>query len=956
MGLVALVGSGAACQSPPVAPVAPRVADPAVPPTTAAPPVTVAPAPDEPVPLGPLPAGVRPIRESLALDIDPAADRFSGTAELALHLDQPRAWIWLHGRGLAVRSAAFVGSGAEIAARWEEVDPSGVVRVTPLAPAGPLRGDVTLRVAFDAAYDPQLVGVYRVPTAAGPAVFSKFEAIYARRAFPCFDEPAFKLPYDVALTVPANAEVIGNMPVAETAPVAAAGAAGAGSGAARKRVRFQTTPPLPSYLVAFAVGPFEARYGAVPPSDVRSAPLPLTAIAIRGRGQDTVYALAEERALLAEQERYFGIAFPFPKLDLVAVPDFQSGAMENAGAITFRDSRLLVDDQVASLGDRIAVTSVIAHETAHQWFGDFVTMRWWDDLWLNEGFATFLDTLTLRAVRPELEAELEAAYRTHMVMNTDALVAARRIRQPIETAHDITNAFDNITYEKGAAVLTMLEHFVGAEPFRRGLHDFLAAHAGGNATTDELVGALAAASHRELGPLVASFLDQPGVPVVTASLRCEAGRGRIELAQAAWRAIGSTAPRTGSWTIPVCVRYGFAAKAVPNAGPLDTAHASRPRRDGPRIEDTCELLAAPTGSIALSDCPDWVLPNAAAAGYYRSALAAGDLKRLRERGLAWLSTVERVQLGRDVEAAFDSAALPGGDVLRALEPLAGDPHGAVALVPLGLLGWLDAFMFDPQDPRDRAHRAALRARIARLYAPAVAQLGWTPSAGERPWRRRFRTQLLGFLALQIEAPPVLAEAARLGRRMLGLERPAGAAGERALHLDAVSPDLADVALAAAARTGGAEVFDALVDELARSADAQLRQRILIALGKTRQAPLIARALDLALDPRLRQNERVVALGALLGAPDTRDAAWTWLTAHFDALMPLLPDRYGGQLPRAIRMCDRHRIDEVRAFLAPRVEQLTGGPRNLAQALETAEQCVARVAAQRASVIAYLDAR
>jgi alanyl aminopeptidase len=572
-------------------------------------------------------------------------------------------------------------------------------------------------------------------------------------------------------------------------------------------------------------------------------------------------------------------------------------------------------------------------------------MRWWDDLWLNEGFATFLDTLTLRAVRPELEAELEAAYRTNMVMNTDALATARRIRQPIETTHDITNAFDNITYEKGAAVLTMLEHFIGAEPFRRGLHDFLAAHARGNATTDELVRALAAASSRELGPLVASFLDQPGVPVVTASVRCEAGHGRIELAQAAWRAVGSTAPRTESWTIPVCVRYGVGAKAVANAG-----------QAGPRIEDTCELLAAPTGSIALSDCPDWVLPNADAAGYYRSALAAGDLKRLRERGLARLSTVERVQLGRDVEAAFDSAALPGADALRALEPLAGDPHGAVALVPLGLLGWLDAFAFDPQDPRDRAHRAALRARIVRLYAPAVAQLGWTPSAGERPWRRRFRTQLLGFLALQIEAPPVLAEAARLGRRMLGLERrPAGAA-DRALHLDAVSPDLADVALAAAARTGGAEVFDALVDELARSADAQLRQRILLALAKTRQPPLIARALDLALDPRLRQNERVVALGVLLGAPDTRDAAWTWLTAHFDALMPLLPDRYGGQLPRAIRMCDRRWIDEVRGFLAPRVEQLTGGPRTLAQALETAEQCVARVAAQRASVIAYLDAR
>jgi alanyl aminopeptidase len=205
---------------------------------------------------------------------------------------------------------------------------------------------------------------------------------------------------------------------------------------------------------------------------------------------------------------------------------------------------------------------------------------------------------------------------------------------------------------------------------------------------------------------------------------------------------------------------------------------------------------------------------------------------------------------------------------------------------------------------------------------------------------------------------VLAEAARLGRRMLGVERrpDADPVRDRARSPGAVAPDLADVALAAAARTGGADVFAALVDELARSTDAQLRRRILAALAQTRQAPLIARALDLALDPRLRHNERLIALDGLLGAPDTRDAAWAWLTAHFDALMPLLPDRYGGQLPRAIRMCGRRPIAEVRAFFAPRVEQLTGGPRNLAQALESAEQCVARVAAQRASVVAYLDAR
>src|SRR5689334_1906768 len=327
------------------------------------PPIAAAPAPParpstEPVPLGPLPGDVRPTYEALVLDIDPASERFSGSADIALKLDRPRDQIWMHGRGLAVTSATLaLASGPKLTVRWEEVDRNGVVRVVlPTA----VSGEVSLHVVFSAAYDPSLVGVYRVTTAVGPAVFSKFEAIYARRAFPCFDEPAFKVPYDVTLTVPIGNTAVGNMPINYETAI----------GPNRKRVRFATTPPLPSYLVAFAVGPFEARGTALAPGALRKSSLLIGAVAMRGRARATQYALAEAPVLVGEQERYFGVAFPYPKLDLIAVPDFQSGAMENAGAITFRDSQFLVDDNVTSLSQRISVTNVIAHETAHQWFGD----------------------------------------------------------------------------------------------------------------------------------------------------------------------------------------------------------------------------------------------------------------------------------------------------------------------------------------------------------------------------------------------------------------------------------------------------------------------------------------------------------------------------------------------------------------------------------------------------------
>jgi alanyl aminopeptidase len=892
------------CRSPSRAPTSTHST---APPQIAATPAT-APTAREPVPLGRLPAGVRPTSQALALEIDPARERFGGTAEIALHLDEPRDQLWLHGRGLAVSSATITqASGATLAGRWEQVDPEGVVRLT--LPST-VSGHVTLRVAFDAAYDAQLVGVYRVTTPRGPAVFSKLEAIYARRAFPSFDEPAFKIPFDVTLTVPAGDTVIGNMPIVEEVVQGA-----------RKRVRFATTPPLPTYLVAFAVGPFETRSTTVAPGPLRASPLPVGAVAMRGRGAATAFALAETPALLAEQERYFGVAFPYPKLDLIAVPDFQSGAMENAGAITFRDSALLVDDQVTSLDQRIRVINVLAHEIAHQWFGDLVTMPWWDDLWLNEGFATFFATRTLRVVRPDLEPELDAAYDANDVMSVDGLTSARRIRQPIQTTHDITNAFDGITYEKGAAVLAMLEQFIGDEPFRRGVHDYLTAHATRNATTDDLVRALSAAAGRDLAPLVSTFLDQPGVPVVAARLRCTGSRGHVELAQSRWRAVGARVPDDAIWKIPVCVRAGI----------------------GKRIEQACTLLTERAGILELPACPDWVLPNAHGAGYYRAALPADELVRLRDRGVPRLSVVERVVLAHDLVAAFHSAAVPGGDVLRALEPLARDSHGAVALIPLKLLEFADSFVVDG------ARRAALRTRIARMYGPAIAALGWKPSAAEKPWRRLFRADLLRFLALDIEHPAVLAEAARLGRRLLGLDR------DHVRHPDAVAPDLAGIALAAAMRKGGADVFDALVAELGRAEDAQIRQRALAAIASTRDPALVARALDLALDPQLRKNERLVTLEPLLRSLDTRDLAWSWLETHFDRLAPLLPDRFGGRIPRSLTLCDSQRIQTVRAFFAPRIDKLTGGPRNLAQAVERAEQCIQLVAAQRDSIQRYVDA-
>ena len=870
------------------------------------------PLPAESTPLGKLPTDVRPLHEVIALDVDPATDRFTGTAQIDLELDHARDVLWLHGRGLAVTSTVVeISSGDRLSATWTQVDPSGVVRVALPRAIGP--GKATLRVAFGASYDPSLVGVYRVPgkhDAGASAVFSKFEAIYARRAFPCFDEPSFKVPFDVMLTIPLADVAVGNMPIERSSNVSPGW----------KQVRFATTPPLPTYLVAFAVGPFDSRASTIAPSELRAAPLPLGAIAMMGRGDETAYALAQAPALVAEEERYFGVAFPYPKLDLVAVPDFQSGAMENAGAITFRDSLLLVDEKTATLGQRISVASVIAHEVAHQWFGDLVTMPWWNDLWLNEGFASFMATRTLRTVKPELEPDLSRVDSTDDVMNTDALASARRVRQPIESTNDITNAFDGITYQKGEAVLTMLEHTLGEETFRRGVHRFLSAHLLKNATTDDLVAALSAEAGRDIGPLASTFLDQPGVPLVAAKVTCDGGKGHVALEQSQWRAVGSSGADE-TWKIPVCIRAGF----------------------GDRVEEQCTELDAHAGSLELSSCPDWVMPNAEASGYYRFTLAGDDLAHLRTLGTKHLSTAERLAFAENLDAAFRSASLPAADVLRALAVLSKDGHGAVATAPIDLYSYVLDFALDD------TLRSAMREYIDQLYAPTVKSLGWASSPAEKPWQRLLRSRLLAFLALGTEDKSTLDAAAKLGRAYLGI------GGDGKLHPEAVDADLAGIALSAAARKGDAKFFDALLQRLAESQDAPLRRRLLGAMANVRDPALVQRALDIALDPQLRANERLFTLASLLDAVPTRDVAWAWLKAHFDALAPLLPDRFGGALPGIPRFCDAEHADDLRAFFTPRVEKLTGGPRNLAQALERTEQCRLRAAAQAASARQFVIA-
>jgi alanyl aminopeptidase len=864
-------------------------------------------------PTGRLPGDVRPIGYTLELTVLPKQERFSGRTQIAVALASPHDTIWLHGKDLHVTGVqALVGKQA-VPGKYQQVNDDGLASLhfdRPL-PAG----ESVLEIQYDAAFDKQLRGLFRVDSDGEAYAFTQFEAISARAAFPSFDEPCWKTPFDVWLTVPtdnvaaSNTKIVGEEVVAD-----------------KKRVHFAKTKPLPTYLVAFAVGPLDVV--EVPPlaaSVLRSQPIPLRGLSPKGKGALLSHALAEVAPILTALESYFGIAYPYDKLDIVAVPDFGPGAMENAGLVTFRDWLLLIDPQHGGETQRRVSSFVMAHEFAHQWFGDLVTMHYWDDIWLNEAFATWMEYRIVGGLHPEYKAELELADDMQDAMDSDSRVSARMIRQPIKSTHDIMNAFDSITYSKGGGVIGMFERYLGRETFQKGVQSYLRDHAFGNASTEDLLTALSVSAGKDVTTPFMSFLTQVGVPLVEAQLTCATDKPpELQLRQSRYLPLGSSGNKQQIWQIPVCARY-------------ETVGA---------LHESCSSLTQASGTLLLEGdgCPSWIMPNADGAAYYRFTLASADLAKLRGQGLRKLSPRERYTLAKALQAGFAAGSVAAKDWLGTIPAFAADPERMVATQPMGLLRslrdhWLSA-----------ASVPALQRLAKQLYGPIKSRLGFREQKGEAGDVKLLRAQVLTFIADLAEDPPTRVQLARLGKQYLGIGT------DSQLHADAVSNDLADVAVRMLVEDGDAAVFDAVYQLFVKAQDASQRARYLRALASVRDARS-EKALALVLDPALRVNEVLMPLREQLSHPRTRDAAYAWFEQNFDALSKRLsPQALAGTPWLAAAFCDAHMAERVQTFFGPRIAALPGGPRSLEGVIETLTLCSALVQAQRESVEEFFKRR
>ena len=862
-------------------------------------------------PEGRLASDVLPTRYALTLAIDPTQSRFTGVVEIDVQLPRRQRVIYLHGQDLDVASVTVAESGGDPReATWASIGDEGLASVTLERPVGP--GNVRMRVTYGAAFDPNLRAFYRVEQGGEHYVYSQMEPLSARRAFPCFDEPSFKTPYDVTIVTREQDTAIANARQTSSTPVNGT-----------RRVRFATTERIPSYLIAIAVGPFDVVEGPViPPSDVRSRPLQLRGIATHGQGERLAHAMQQTPQILTWLESYFGIAYPFDKLDLIAVPDFGAGAMENPGAVTFRDTLLLVGED-APISQQRGFAYVTAHELAHMWFGDLVTMQWWDDLWLNEAFASWMEAQTIEATFPEFEPAASAMSEAIAAMDADSLESARQIRQPIASNHDIHNAFDAITYLKGQSVLAMFEQWMTPEVFQRGVRAYLRRHAEGNATSEDLLSALSEAAGRDVSGPFNSFLQQPGVPLVEVVPTCQGEQGSLSLTQSRYLPAGSSAEPQATWQIPFCARYSA----------------------GGEVRQACTLLTETQGQLALEGgCADWVLPNAGGVGYYRWALPADALESLRRRGLSELSVREAMSFADSVESSFVAGRISFEDAINALRPLARRPERALATAPISLIELaIDRLL-------DEAGQARARLWATRLYRQSWRRLGFTAGRSDSPDTQLLRRELLELLALVAQDGPTRREAATLGRAYLGLR------GDGQIHTDAVEPDLASIVVAVAVQQGGEPVFDHVLARLREATDSVVRRNLLRGLSRgTHEPALRERLLALTLDPDagLRTNEIFAPLRGQQADEEGREALWTWLQANYDALIARMGPGMGGYLPyAAYSHCSEQRAAEVQAFLGERMEATNGGPRNLAKAVESIRLCAARVQHGRESARAF----
>jgi len=816
---------------------------------------------------------VQPLKQQLEMTIDPNQADYSGSTHFVLDVREAVESIVLHAQDITILGAKFGHKGEVKPATFEQHDHS-LLHISTGSLIEP--GKYHLRIDFEDNFNTDSVSMYRVEEHGRYHVITQLEASEAREAFPCFDEPAYKFPWQVTLTVPTDMMAISNTPI-ETAV----------EHDTMKTVVFSETAPIPSYLIAIAVGEFDT-------VDIPGMSIPGRVVTTPGKKHLTKLAVESTPKLVAGLENYFDSNFPYQKLDLIATPEFWYGAMENPGAIVYIDRALLIDMDNAGPTRYRSIVGTNSHELAHQWFGDVVTMDWWVDLWLNESFASWMGDKIAAKAYPELDIDQSRMSTMFKTMNQDAGPSARPIRAPRKATDNFLNDIGP-AYSKGRVVINMFEKAIGEENFRAGVLEYMRRHKWGNASAIDFADAIGTKADWDVAKAFASFMQQPGIPLIDVEAL---DNNRLSVSQRRFANAGVELPEL-QWTIPVAIKYSVDGKVHTQTLVLDSAVT------------TIELEHH--GKV------DWLYPNAEQGGYYRWKVPAKMLQPLVDGAQQLLTPMERMGLVSNLTAMLYADELPANEYLEALSSFNAERDPYVLDIVVDQLAIIeDALVSDE-------HKSDYATFVGNLLGPAIESLGLDPVDGESNAATTIRPYMLHRLVRDARDAAITAEFAKRGAAYL--------AGDLDLHASLIS-----TALLATAINGDIDTYAEFKNRFESATEPDARSRFLTALTYFDTPEILVDLQAYSISDAVRPSEMLAVRALLITRPENRDFILDYALANYETFRKRLPGNGLAVLPSVAKSCSVKSVERANEFFKNPDHQVSGTLRVLDTVTTAARTC------------------
>ena len=806
---------------------------------------------------------IKPSFQQITLKVDPGSPTFNGETSITLDVTKATNTIGFYQKDLNIQQAYLTNGDTRIPLT---VTAHGYDIQKGKAEQNIAANRYTLHIVFDGKFNTSSDGMYLSKFEGLNYVFTQFEDMYARQAFPGFDEPGFKIPYQVTITSPEKHTVLSNTLVKKRTVKDG-----------WQTVEFNKTKPMPTYLVALAVGEFDSY-------DIPNLSVPGKIYTPKGQAQRTKFAARHTAGILQNLETYFGSPYPYEKLDFVAVPNFTFGAMENVGLVTYRSSLLLLEDE-PRLAEQSSTLNVIAHELAHMWYGNLVTMAWWDDLWLNEAFASWMASKVMMDLYPE--QNFKGRLVQEGAFGADANPTVKPVKKVVKSQTDVMDGL-GLNYSKGESILQLIESMVGEKAFQTGIQTYMKNNAFSNAEADDLWKVLSTVADFDVPGMMKTYLEQPSYPLVEFSANGEISQSRYRLEGAV--------VKEQSWIIPLAISY---------------------KKNGKISRTNLFLNSAKTTISELAEA-DWIFPNKNAMGYMRWKVSAEQLSALLA-DMSVLNAREKKSLLYNTEALFSAGKIELGQMMAVMNALVDDSDSVIGRAVVATMG---NFLYLV----DKDNETMFGQFVAKKLTPWFERLGVEDLPDDSTDTTRLRGSVYGMLSRYANTTKIEQVSNELANQYLA-------------NPNNVPISIATRALRNMARFSDQDWFTTLKDFYVANTDANIRGTISRAMIFTDEKK-IAKTLDFALTEHVSPANAITNVYAAISALDDQTMFYAWLDKNFDALSKKMPAYHLARMPEYFSSsCNADNIKLAEKFYADKKAHFEGMARSYDKAIYSAKQCL-----------------